>query len=66
MNMNEINAESTPTVNRVQKLSLDDIFNFMKAQDVKNESRRTEINSNFNDKFNEQNNKFDKLSNEIH
>ena len=78
MNMNEINAESTRTVSRVQKLSLDDIFNFMKAQDVKNESRLTEINSNFSNKFDKlsdvsevktsfevQDNKFNELKNDI-
>ena len=50
MIMSEVNAKSTPTVSKV---SLDDLFNFMKAQDVKNESRLTEINSNFNAKFEE-------------
>ena len=44
--MSEINAESTPTVSRVEKLSLDDIFNCMKAN-------FSEVNSNFNEQKNE-------------
>ena len=63
MIMSGVNAKLTPTVSKV---SLDDLFNFMKAQDVKNESRLNEINSNLNAKLDEVNTKMNNKLNEQH
>ena len=52
--MSKASAVSTPTVSRVEKVSLDDLFNLMKA----NFSEQ-------NHKFDAQNIKFDKLNSDI-
>ena len=52
MIMSGINAESTPTVSRVEKLSLDDLFNFMKAN-------FSEVKSDCDVKFDKINSRFD-------
>ena len=70
--MSKASGESTPTVSRVEKVSIDDLFNFVKANfhEMKrdNEVKFNEVKSRFdiNDqKLDRQNEKFNELSSSV-
>ena len=63
--MSKARAVSTSTVSRVEKVSLDDLFNLMKANFSEQNHKFDALSSDINNRFDEQNNKFDDKFNEI-